>query len=115
MRIVTTEQGRDTYSFDVVLPVRKADTAEAAATATTELTGLSLQGPVKYKLVPARRAVTAKFTGYIRELENVRNALRAWSGPRGYEITERPYEVYDSGIEGAFKEDGKFTAFWAIK
>lgn len=115
MRIVTNEQGRDTYSFDVVLPVRKSDTAEAAATATTELAGLSLQGPVKYKLVPAHRAVSAKFTGYIRELENVRNALRAWSAPRGYEITERPYEVYDSGIEGAFKEDGKFTAYWAIK
>ncbi|MFZ5635253.1 MAG: polyketide cyclase [Pseudomonadota bacterium] len=114
MRIVTSEQGRETYTFDVAQPVRRATDAEGAA-ATAELTGLSLQGPVKYQLTPARRAVSAKFIGYIRELENVRNALRAWSAPRGYEITDRPYEVYDSGIDGAFKEDGQFTAYWAIK
>lgn len=115
MRIVTSEQGRETYTFDVAQPVRKADTAAAASTAATEMTGLSLQGPVKYQLIPAHRAVSGKFIGYVRELENVRNALRAWSAPRGYEITDRPYEVYDSGIDGAFKEDGQFTAYWAIK
>jgi effector-binding domain-containing protein len=114
MRIITSEQGRETYTFDVAQPVRKASEAEGAA-ASGELTGLSLQGPVKYQLLPARRAVTAKFIGYIRELENVRNALRAWSAPRGFEVTDRPYEVYDSGIDGAFKEDGKFTAYWMIK
>jgi effector-binding domain-containing protein len=112
MRIVTSEQGRETYTFDVAQPVRKASDADGV---TTELTGLSLQGPVKYQLIPARRAVSAKFKGYIRELENVRNALRAWSAPRGLEITDRPYEVYDSGIDGAFKEDGQFTAYWAVK
>ena len=51
----------------------------------------------------------------LAELENVRNALRAWSAPRGLEVTDRPYEVYDSGIAGAFTEEGKFTAYWAIK
>lgn len=115
MRIITSEQGRETYTFDVAMPVRKADTAEAAATATAELTGLNLLGPVKYKLLPARRAVSGKFVGYIRELENVRNALRAWSGPRGIEVADRPYEVYDSGIDGAFTEDGQFTAYWQVK
>ena len=116
MRVITSEQGRETYTFDVAQPVRKADTAEAAAMATTELTGLNLQGgPVKYQLVPARRAVSGKFIGYIRELENVRNAIRAWSAPRGFEVTDRPYEVYDSGIDGAFTEDGQFTAYWQIK
>ncbi len=117
MRIVTNEQGRDTYTFDVGVPVRKSDTAEAAATATTELTGLTFPAgsPVQYKLIPARRAVSGKFIGYIRELENVRNALRAWSAPRGLEVADRPYEVYDSGIDGAFTEEGKFTAYWQIK
>ncbi len=115
MRIITSEQGRETYTFDVAVPVRKADTAEAAATATTELTGLNLVGPVKYKLLPARRAVSGKFIGYMRELENLRNALRAWSAPRGIEVADRPYEVYDSGIDGAFTEDGQFTAYWQIK
>lgn len=115
MRIITSEQGRENYTFDVAVPVRKADTADAAASATSELTGLNLLGPVKYRLLPARRAVSGKFIGYIRELENVRNALRAWSAPRGLEVTDRPYEVYDSGIDGAFTEDGQFTAYWQIK
>lgn len=116
MRIITSEQGRDTYTFDVAQPVRKADAAEGAPVAEP-LTNLSFAGesPVKYELVPARRAVTGKFTGYIRELENIRNILRAWSSPRGYDVVERPYEVYDSGIEGAFKEDGKFTVYWSVK
>ncbi len=114
MRIITSEQGRETYTFDVAQPVRKSSEAEGTA-ASGELTGLSLQGPVKYQLLPARRAVTGKFIGYIRELENVRNALRAWSAPRGFEVTDRPYEVYDSGIEGAFKEDGQFTTYWMVK
>ncbi len=116
MRIITSEQGRETYTFDVAVPVRKASEAEGAAI-TGELTGLTFPpgSPVKYQLLPARRAVSGKFIGYIRELENVRNALRAWSAPRGLEITDRPYEVYDSGIDGAFKEDGQFTAYWAIK
>ncbi len=115
MRIVTSEQGRDTYTFDVALPVRRS--ADAAGTPAAELTGLTFGGgsPVKYQHVPAHRAVTAKFVGYIHEIEGLHNALRAWSAPRGYEITDRPYEVYDSGIEGAFTEDGKFTAFWAIR
>ena len=116
MRIVTSEQGRETYTFDVAQPVRKASEAAGAA-ATAELTGLTFPAgsPVKYQLTPARRAVSGKFIGYIRELENVRNALRAWSAPRGLEVVDRPYEVYDSGIDGAFKEDGQFTAYWAIK
>lgn len=114
MRIVTSEQGRSTYTFDVAVPVRKAGAAEGAPI-DGPLTGLSLQGPVKYELRPAHRTVAAKFTGYIRELEHVRNALRAWSLPRGYEVVDRPYEVYNSGIAGAFQQDGSFDVYWAIK
>jgi effector-binding domain-containing protein len=94
--------------------VRKAGAPEGAPI-DGPLTGLSLQGPVKYELVPAGRAVSAKFKGYIRELEGVRNAMRAWSLPRGHEVVNRPYEVYNTGIEGAFKEDGSFDAYWSIK
>lgn len=115
MRIITSEQGRDTYTFDVAVPVRRnSDAAEAPA---VELTGLTFAGgsPVKYVHVPAHRAVTAKFVGYIKEIENLHNALRSWSAPRGYEVTDRPYEIYESGIDGAFGEDGKFTAYWAIR
>lgn len=114
MRIITSDLGREKFTFDVAVPVRKASAPEGAP-ADAELTGLSLQGPVTYQFVPAHRAVTAKFTGYIRELDNVHNALRAWSAPRGLEVTDRAYEVFDSGIEGAFTQDGKFTSYWSVK
>ena len=114
MRIITSDLGREKFTFDVAVPVRKSSAPEGAS-ADAELTGLSLQGPVKYQFVPAHRAVTAKFTGYVRELDNVHNALRAWAAPRGLEVTDRAYEVFDSGIDGAFQPDGKFTSYWGIK
>ncbi len=116
MRIITSEQGRENYTFDVAQPVRKS--AEAAGTPIAgPLTGLTFPAgsPVKYQLVPARRAVTGKFKGYIRELESVRNALRAWSMVRGYEVADRPYENYNNGIDAAFVENGSFDAYWPIK
>lgn len=115
MRIITTEQGRDKYTFDVAQPVRKA--GEVAGAAVTPMTGLTFAGgsPVKYEVVAPHRAVTAKFTGSLRELENIRNVLRAWSGPRGYDVMDRPYEVYDSGIDASVNPDAQFTAYWAVK
>lgn len=113
LRVVTTEQGRGTYTFDVAQPVRKADTPEGAA-ADAPLS-VTLQGPVKYERAPAQRAVTGKFKGYIRELESVRNALRAWAGPRNHQVVGRPFEDYDSGIAGAFTKEGDFTVYWPIK
>ena len=108
MRIVTTELGRETYTFDVVQPVRKKGTASAAqpaadedaegenaeATKTAkaatqfpadggELTGLDLLGPVKYERVEAGRVARAQYTGFMPELANVRNAVRAWAMTRG--------------------------------
>lgn len=160
MRIVSTELGRDNYTFEVVQPVRKSGTGsdvaadeateakdetaqddaaaegdEAAAPAKTpampaapiraatgpELTGLSLQGPVTYVRQPARPAATATYVGFMAELENVRNALRAWALTQGYEATGRPYEVYKNGVDKAFTADannqpqGQFDVYWDLK
>ncbi len=49
------------------------------------------------------------------ELENVRNALRAWSMTQGYENTDRAFETYKSGIAGSFTENGQFDVYWRIK
>lgn len=114
MRIVTTELGRETYTFDVVQAVRKASTAEGAS-ADAPLAGLSLQGPVKYVQTKAGRAATATYTGFMAELDNVRNALRAWALTQGYEVTDRPYETYNNGIDEAFTENGNYNVYWAIK
>jgi hypothetical protein len=149
LRIVSTELGREAYTFDVVMPVRRAgdaaaatdaektaatDTAAAGGTAKAEgvaaaapvratiaaaagepLTGLKLLGPVKYERTEPRRAATATYRGYMAELENVRNALRAWTLTQGEEATGRPFEIYKNGIDKAFTADGQYDVYWSIK
>jgi hypothetical protein len=132
MRIITSEMGRENYTFDVAVPVRKGgsaparadDKAASPATTTTPapvatnaapLTGLKLTGPVKYMQVPAGRAVTATYTGYWAGLETVHNALRAWAMTQGYEPTDRPYDIYKNGIDNAFTENGQYEAYWGLK
>jgi hypothetical protein len=86
-----------------------------------ELTGLNLMGPVTYVRQPARGAATATYVGFMAELENVRNAVRAWAVTQGHEVTGRPYEVYKNGIDRAFTADanqqpqGQFDVYWDLK
>ena len=125
MRIISTELGRENYTFDVAQPVRKAggaaaDDAGDAAPATPAPVGnaaLTIKplGPVEYVQAPAGRAAAASYVGYMAELENVRNALRAWALTQGYEVVDRPYEVYKNGIDQAFTENGQYDVYWAIK
>ena len=112
MRIISTELGRENYTFDVAQPVRRS--AEAVAGAEP-LTGIKLQGPVQLAHVMPHRAATASYTGYMAELENVRNALRAWALTQGFEPTDRPYEVYKTGIDSAFTENGQYDVYWTLK
>lgn len=134
MRIQSTELSRDNYAFDVVQPVRRrsasaattttpaATGGEAAAPAPAapavddgELTGLSLQGPVKYERSQPGKSVTANFGGYWTELENARNAMRAWAMTRGHEVIGRPWEEYTKGIDPAFSTDGEYKLYWDLK
>ena len=113
MRIITDEQGRENYTFNVALPVRRADAAEDAPV-DQPLDDLQLLGPVKYERVPARRAIGADFQGFFRELDGVRNALRAWGAVRGLEPTDRAYEVWKSPIDDSFS-DAQFEVYWPVK
>lgn len=132
VRIITNELGRETYNFDIVQVVRKgaaaapaaadAEEGEAAAPAAPApvvdagaALNVSTQGPVKYALNPARRAAHGKFSGYFAELDAMRNAVRAWAAVRGYEVVDRPYEVYTGGVAPAFTENGKFEMYWPVK
>lgn len=139
LRIISTELGRETYTFDVAQPVRRGggaanddendaeagaegeeDAAEvlpAPVIAGTEppLENLKLQGPVTYVQAPAGRAAKASYTGFMAELDNVRNALRAWAVTQGYEVTDRPYEFYKNGVDEAFTENGQYDVFWTLK
>jgi hypothetical protein len=112
MRIISTELGRENYTFDVAQPVRKADSTVGG---DAPLSGLKLQGPVQYVQVKAGRSATASYSGYMAELDNVRNAVRAWALTQGYEVTDRPYEVYKNGIDQAFTADGQYDVYWTLK
>ena len=105
LRVVTTDMGREKYTFDVVQVVRKKSGTG----------NVTVQGPVKFVQAPAGKAAVASYTGYMAELENTRNALRAWAATHGYEVKDRAYEDYKSGIANAFTENGQFDVYWPVK
>ena len=79
------------------------------------LAGLELLGPVQYLRSEGGRAATATYKGYMAELENVRDALRAWTLTQGEEAIGRPFEVYKNGIDQAFTANGQYDVYWMIK
>ncbi len=107
LRIISTELGRETYNFDVAQVVRKKD--------GTPTGNVTLQGPVQFVQNPPAKVAMASYTGYMAELDNVRNALRAWALTSGYEVVDRPYESWKSGVAGAFTENGEFDVYWTLK
>ncbi|GAA3929713.1 SRPBCC family protein [Luteimonas lutimaris] len=153
MRIISTELGRENYTFDIAQPVKKkgsADDDKAAdktddeknATASADegkegdvdeltftvdsLTPVVAAGepldvkipddaPVEYVQTEAGHVAVAYYTGFMAELDNVRNALRAWALTQGYEVVGRPYEIYKSGIDKSFTAEGEYEVFWTLK
>ncbi|MBD9435581.1 polyketide cyclase [Pseudoxanthomonas sp. PXM03] len=133
LRIITTDFGTEKYAFDVAQPVRKGsaapkadaaaadgETAPAAAPAPVASTGelkvtIPSGAPVEYVRTEARKSAFASYTGYMAELDNQRNALRAWAVTAGHEVVDRPYESWKSGVDGSFDAGGKFDIYWAVK
>ena len=135
LRIVSTELGRENYTFDVVQPVRRkgaddsgngsesadeGDEAEAVAQAPAvdegELEVTIPDGaPVEYIRTEPGKAARGEYTGFMAELENVRNAVRAWAMTHGHEVTDRPFEYYKNGIDEAFTENGEFEVYWRLR
>ncbi|HVI57281.1 MAG TPA: SRPBCC family protein [Luteimonas sp.] len=152
MRVISTELGRDNYTFDIAQPVKKAGSGDKAAAdadkAKDEKTAKADEGaekkdgelvfdvdtptpvvaagepldvkipdgaPVQYVQTKPGHVAMAYYTGFMAELDNVRNALRAWALTQGYEVTDRPYEIYKNGIDKAFTSDGEYEVYWTLK
>jgi effector-binding domain-containing protein len=151
MRIISTELGRENYTFDIAQPVRKAGSGdkkndEAKDVKTVEadkkgeeqkqdgelvftvdtLAPVTAAGqplevkipdgaPVEYVQTKPGHVAMAYYTGFMAELDNVRNALRAWALTQGYEVTDRPYEIYKNGIDQAFTAEGEYEVYWTLK
>jgi len=113
MRIVTTEFTSDTYAFDVVQPVRKADAPEGQAAGEKMI--LSMDGPVSYVQLPARRLATTTYTGPAPGLPRIRDVLRAWAMTHGADTDDRPFEEYLSGIDAMRNDDAQFKVYWPLK
>ncbi|MCP1584625.1 polyketide cyclase [Pseudoxanthomonas mexicana] len=132
VRIITTDYGAEKYAFDVAQPVRKGsaapktdaaaegEAAPAAAPAPVASAGelkvtIPSGAPVEYVRSEPRKLAFASYTGYMAELDNQRNALRAWAVTAGHEVVDRPFESWKSGVDGAFEGDGEFDIYWAVK
>ncbi|HET6396450.1 MAG TPA: polyketide cyclase [Pseudoxanthomonas sp.] len=139
VRIITTDFGAEKYAFDVAQPVRRKGSApapaaapadeaaegeaqpEAAPAAPVAAEGEPLKvnvpqgAPVEYVRTQARRSAFASYTGYMAELDAVRNSVRAWALTHGHEVTDRPYEVWKGGVDKSFTAEGEYDIYWAIK
>jgi len=113
LRIVTSEFTSDTYAFDVVQPVRRASAPEGAPAGEKMI--LSLEGPVNYVQLPARKVAMTTYNGPAPGLARVRDLLRAWVMTHGGDTDDRPYEEYLTGIENSDTEDAKFNVYWPLK
>ncbi|WP_454831656.1 polyketide cyclase [Pseudoxanthomonas wuyuanensis] len=131
LRIVTTDFGSERYAFDVAQPVRKKSGASSASsdddedakqppipvpTAAGELKVTIPSGaPVEYLHQEPRKVAAAKYTGYMAELDAVRNSLRAWAVTAGHEVVDRPFESWNKGVDDSFSAEGEFDVYWAVK
>ena len=113
LRIVTTEFTSDTYAFDVVMPIRRATDAEGVAAG--EKMVLTMEGPVNYAQVPARRVATTTYTGPAPGLPRIRDLLRAWAMTHGADTDDRPYEEYLTGISTMSTDEAQFKVYWPLK
>ncbi len=111
VRIITTDMGTEKYAFDVAQPVKKSGVEPGTLTAT-----ISGGAPVKVVNTKPHRSATANYTGYMAGLNAARDAMRAWATTYGYEVTERPYESWNSGTDAPFTSmDSKYDLYWSIK
>ena len=61
----------------------------------------------------ALAVVLASCASFPRQLDYA--TVRSPALTAGYEVTDRPYEAWKSGVAGAFTENGQFDVYWALK
>lgn len=113
VRIVTNEFTGDSYGFDVVQPVRKADAPPNAVAG--EPLNVTLESTVQYAQIPARRVATTTYIGPAPGLARMRDVLRAWTLVHGGETTGQPFEDYLGGVDTMLDEDARFKVYWPVK
>jgi hypothetical protein len=110
VRVITTEFGAESYTFDVAIPVRKKGETGVASPVSPKL-----EGPVQFARSEPGRAAMASFTGHKANLPKIRDSLRAWALTRGHEVAGRPFETWTNGVDEGFSETGEFDVYWILK
>ncbi|WP_045727102.1 polyketide cyclase [Xanthomonas sp. GPE 39] len=118
-----SDKSEDKKSEDKKKDEAKKDDAPAAPVDATPVAAVGdplkvtiPQGaPVTYTRTQAHRSAFASYVGHMAGLDTARNAVRAWAATSGYEVTDRPYEVWKGGVDKAFTPDGSYDIYWAIK
>ena len=134
MRIVTTEYTSAAYAFDIVVPVRKASAAPAAAetapaaegevapaaapapvVGVTEKLNIKVEGPVKAEFYPAVKTINTKFTGSALSLVMVRDMVRAYALAHGKKPTDRAFDEYLGSIDTQNDTTSQYVVYWPIE
>jgi len=76
---------------------------------------LSMEGPVSYVQLPARKYAMTTYTGPAPGLARVRDILRAWAMTHGTDTDDRPFEEYLSGIGSMSDETAQYKVYWPLK
>ncbi|KAF1692716.1 polyketide cyclase [Pseudoxanthomonas jiangsuensis] len=93
----------------------KAPAVLAAASGEELKVTIPAGAPVQYVRTAPHRAAFGQYTGYMAELDAVRSSVRAWALTNGYEVTDRPFEIWKGGVDKAFTAEGEYDVYWQIK
>ena len=77
----------------------KAPAVLAAASGEELKVTIPAGAPVQYVRTAPHRAAFGQYTGYMAELDAVRSSVRAWALTNGYEVTDRPFEIWKGGVD----------------
>lgn len=131
-RLITTEFADKKYSFDVVIPVRRATAAEAVegseateaapvpapvadpAVVATPIEGLNLPEGIVSGVTYGGKVLTTSYAGHPASLPLIRDMLRAYAATHGLRVHDRGYEEYLTEITETAAEDSTFKVYWPI-
>ena len=93
----------------------KAPAVLAAASGEELKVTIPAGAPVQYVRTTPHRSAYGQYTGFMAELDAARSSVRAWALTNGYEVTDRPFEIWKGGVDKAFTAEGEYDVYWQIK
>lgn len=122
LRIVTIDFSTESYTFEMLQPVRavgtEAGTSAAKTVAELPVLNITVNGdgnPVVLAQTPPMRAVNTKWVGPAAALQRVRDTLRAWAIVRGYALEGNGFDDYGVDIPEMLNPDAEFQAYLPLK